>query len=139
MKTRYFILFLLTSLSGFGQSAQLKGVVTSKGEPVPFANVLIDPAVPSDLYPRHFIHALRRPSAYFGAVELFGREALGGEVEDIDSGYDMIRTVDVAEFQGGLGNSCGGAGKSDHAGEYELFHLHFVFCWSLPRKLNQPQ
>ena len=64
----------------------------------PFANVLIDPAVPSDLYPRHFIHALRRPSAYFGAVELFGREALGGEVEDIDSGYDMIRTVDVAEL-----------------------------------------
>jgi hypothetical protein len=66
----------------------------------PFANVLIDPSVPSDLYPRHFIHALRRPSAYFGAVELFGREALEGEAEDVDSGFDMIRTVDDNELPG---------------------------------------
>lgn len=64
----------------------------------PFANVLIDPSVPSDLYPRHFIHALRRPVAYFGAVELFGREALEGEAEDIDSGFDMIRTVEDSEL-----------------------------------------
>lgn len=64
----------------------------------PFANVLIDPSVPSDLYPRHFIHPLRRPSAYFGAVELFGRSALQGEAEDVDSGYDMVRIVDPEEI-----------------------------------------
>jgi hypothetical protein len=63
----------------------------------PFANVLIDPSVPSDLYPRHFIHPLRRPSAYFGAEELFGRSALDGEAEDLESGYDMVRTVHAAE------------------------------------------
>lgn len=64
----------------------------------PFANVLIDPSIPEDIYPRHFIHALRRPDAYFGAVELFGRESLDGEAEDIDSGFDMIRTVDATEL-----------------------------------------
>lgn len=64
----------------------------------PFANVLIDPSTPSDLYPRHFIHPLRRPKAYFGAAELFGRSALEGDAEDVDSGYDMIRIVPPDEI-----------------------------------------
>src|SRR3546814_16275024 len=39
----------------------------------PFANILIDPNEPQDLYPRDFIHPLVKPDAYFGAEELFGR------------------------------------------------------------------
>jgi hypothetical protein len=59
----------------------------------PFANVLIDPSIPDDLYPRHFIHALERPAAYFGATELFGSHALNGEYDEGQEGYDMIRIV----------------------------------------------
>jgi hypothetical protein len=63
----------------------------------PFANILIDPNEPQDLYPRDFIHPLRKAEAYFGAEELFGREALQGEDADIDSGYNMVRIVDAKE------------------------------------------
>lgn len=59
----------------------------------PFANVLISPANIDDLYPRHFIHPMRRPKAYFGAVELFGREALEGDRVDVETGFNMIREV----------------------------------------------
>lgn len=65
----------------------------------PFANVLIDTTVPADLYPRHFIHALRRPDAYFGAQELFGRRALEGDYDEEPGGYDMIRLVPSDEVE----------------------------------------
>ena len=63
----------------------------------PFANILIDPNEPQDLYPRDFIHPLLKPDSYFGAEELFGREALQGEDSDTESGYNMIRIVDQSE------------------------------------------
>lgn len=63
----------------------------------PFANVLINPSETEDLYPRDFIYPLARPAAYFGAVELFGREALDGEDSEKESGYDMIRIVPETE------------------------------------------
>lgn len=66
----------------------------------PFANILIDPNESQDLYPRDFIHPLVKPDAYFGAEELFGREALQGEDTDVDSGYNMIRIVDPNEVTG---------------------------------------
>jgi hypothetical protein len=70
----------------------------------PFANVLIDPRIdpnrPEDLYPRSFIHALRRPDAYFGAERLFGRDALDGEHGGDSDGLDMIRIVPQAELVG---------------------------------------
>jgi hypothetical protein len=66
----------------------------------PFANILIDPNEPQDLYPRDFIHPLMKPDAYFGAEELFGRKALQGEDADIDSGYNMIRIVGHKEISG---------------------------------------
>ncbi len=68
----------------------------------PFANILIDPRIDpnkaEDLYPRTFIHALRRPEAYFGAERLFGRAALEGEYSEAESegggdGLDMIRLI----------------------------------------------
>jgi hypothetical protein len=73
----------------------------------PFANVLIDPRIdpakPEDLYPRTFIHALRRPEAYFGTERLFGRAALDGEHNDTESegprdGLDMIREIPNGEI-----------------------------------------
>ena len=64
----------------------------------PYANVLIDPAYPEDLYPRDFIVALPRPDQYFGAERLFGRDLLDADtVPPADSGLDMIRCINDAE------------------------------------------
>jgi hypothetical protein len=72
----------------------------------PFANVLIDPGVPEDLYPRDFIVSLPRPSHYFGAERLFGRERLWREADGgSDLKLDMVRIVpneDAVYLQPGL-------------------------------------
>lgn len=60
----------------------------------PFANLLIDPAEPGGLYPRDFIVNLPKPEGHFGTEVLFGRESIEGEsAEDVDDGYDMIRSI----------------------------------------------
>ncbi|MER8028505.1 Z1 domain-containing protein [Streptomyces bauhiniae] len=61
----------------------------------PFANLLIDPSA-KDLYPRDFVVNLPKPVGHFGTEVLFGRYALDGEdPEQVDDGYDMIRSVPV--------------------------------------------
>lgn len=66
----------------------------------PFANVLIDPGVPEDLYPRDFIIDLPRPREYVGPETLFGRESL--ELDEagyqLDEGHDLIREVPADEL-----------------------------------------
>jgi len=57
----------------------------------PFANIFMDPDG-SELYPSNFIIDLPRPTEYFGAERLFGREPLS-EDDDPDSGLDMIRKI----------------------------------------------
>lgn len=60
----------------------------------PFANLLIDPAAEEDFYPRDFVVNLPQPTGYHGTEVLFGRELLPGEdPEELDGGFDMIRTV----------------------------------------------
>ena len=60
----------------------------------PFANLLIDPSSPADLYPRHFIVELPRPDDYFGPEKIFGREPLTAEeAEDGLDGLDLVRHV----------------------------------------------
>ncbi|MGY1858077.1 Z1 domain-containing protein [Modestobacter sp. SYSU DS0290] len=60
----------------------------------PFANLLIDPSVDEDFYPRDFIVNLPQPIGYHGTEVLFGRELLDGEdPADLPGGYDMVRTV----------------------------------------------
>lgn len=60
----------------------------------PFANLLIDPSVDEDFYPRDFIVNLPRPQGYHGTEVLFGRELLEGEdAADLPGGYDMVRPV----------------------------------------------
>ncbi|MEU3657018.1 Z1 domain-containing protein [Streptomyces sp. NPDC032161] len=59
----------------------------------PFANLLIDPSS-ENLYPKDFVVNLPKPEGHFGTEVLFGRYALDGDdPEDIDDGYDMIRSV----------------------------------------------
>jgi hypothetical protein len=60
----------------------------------PFANLLIDPSDDEDLYPRDFIVSLPRPAGYFGAEEIFGREALTpDEDEDVTDGLDVVNHI----------------------------------------------
>ena len=66
----------------------------------PFANILIDPTDPQDLYPRHFIVDLPRSAEYVGPETIFGREPLefdpdGGGAEE---GEDMIRPIEDDEL-----------------------------------------
>lgn len=63
----------------------------------PFANLLIDPSNPADLYPRDFIVDLPRPEDYFGPERVFGRERLTQEEGDSIDGLDMIRRIPDAE------------------------------------------
>lgn len=64
----------------------------------PFANVFIDPNLPHDLYPRHFMVDLPRPAGYFGSDRLFGRELLEHDATEPDDGLDMIRRIDSTEL-----------------------------------------
>lgn len=66
----------------------------------PFANVLINPDAPEDLYPRDFIFSIPPSKRYFGSEKLFGREPLSDDdaAADLD-GYDMIREIPVDEEQ----------------------------------------
>ena len=62
----------------------------------PFANILIDPTVPQDLYPRDFIVDLPRPAEHVGPETIFGREPLqhdGPHDEPAGDGLDMVRIV----------------------------------------------
>jgi hypothetical protein len=67
----------------------------------PFANVLIDPSEPQDLYPRDFIVDLPRPDTYIGPEAIFGREPLEFDAEGVDDdGADLIRTIPIDEIDG---------------------------------------
>jgi hypothetical protein len=65
----------------------------------PFANLLVDPSMPSGLYPRDFIVDLPRPSGYLGPETVFGRDPLALEErgEGADDGLDIIRHVPADE------------------------------------------
>lgn len=58
----------------------------------PFANILIDPGDETDLYPENFITVLPRPEGYFGAAQIFGRDAVIGE-DPADVGDRMLDAV----------------------------------------------
>ena len=76
----------------------------------PFANVLINPAVTDDLYPRNFILSLPRPKGYMGAEAIFGRDRVESDPidddEDLDGGdpipldgWDMVRIIPEPEAE----------------------------------------
>ena len=58
----------------------------------PFANLLIDPADNTDLYPRDFVVSLPRSDAYFGPERIFG-SLDAEEDQDSDDGLDLVRVI----------------------------------------------
>ena len=63
----------------------------------PFANVLVNPADASDIYPRSFMYSLPKPETYFGSRELFGQHVSEDEEAEADTAHDMIRIVPTTE------------------------------------------
>lgn len=59
----------------------------------PFANLLIDPSVEQDLYPRDFIVDLPRPDNYFGAERIFGQLEGESSEDSVDDGLDVVRLI----------------------------------------------
>ena len=65
----------------------------------PFANLLIDPLTPADLYPRDFILHLPKPDGYFGPERIFGRDVVQWDHDDQPvAGLDMLRRVPSEEI-----------------------------------------
>jgi hypothetical protein len=59
----------------------------------PFANVLVNPADDTDIYPRTFLYSLPKPATYFGSRELFGQMVSEAEATAGDAPHDMIRII----------------------------------------------
>ena len=74
----------------------------------PFANILINPFRENvkdedeshleDLYPRNFIISLPKPTGYFGAEQIFGRDPIDAE-DEAEDGIDIIRNIDTVELE----------------------------------------
>lgn len=65
----------------------------------PFANVLIDPRSPTDLYPGDFIVSLPKPDSHFGTEQIFGRaRLLQDETDEEFVGIDMLRIIPQEEI-----------------------------------------
>lgn len=58
----------------------------------PFANVFMDPNDEEELYPSDFVLSLPKPSTYFGAERIFGRQLLA-DADEPDPGLDMVRLI----------------------------------------------
>lgn len=70
--------------------SQFKSVSYVGYTATPFANILIDSTIDTDLFPKDFIVALSKPVSYIGAEELFGAQDTEG---NISSGLPLIRTI----------------------------------------------
>lgn len=62
----------------------------------PFANIFIDDADESDLFPQDFIHILKSPDAYIGAKKLFG------DMDSVPEDSSCVREIDEGELESWL-------------------------------------
>ena len=65
----------------------------------PFANILAEAKNPLQIYPKDFIVPLPKSKEYFGAEELFGRDPIDENDQEIPSGRDIVRSVSPAEIR----------------------------------------
>lgn len=63
----------------------------------PFANFLIDGSTEKSLYPRDFIYPLKPGKGYFGAAELFGRDAVDEKDNEISPELRVLREISERE------------------------------------------
>lgn len=60
----------------------------------PFANLLMDGSKEKNLYPRDLVYPIKAGSGYFGAAELFGRDAIDEDDNEIVPKVNVLREVD---------------------------------------------
>jgi hypothetical protein len=63
----------------------------------PFANILSDAKDQTQLFPRDFIYPLKRSSKYFGAEQLFGRDPIDEDDQEVSAGRNIIIPVSKAD------------------------------------------
>lgn len=63
----------------------------------PFANILSDAKDETQLFPRDFIYPLKRSENYFGAEQLFGREPIDEDDQEVSTERDIIIPIDQAD------------------------------------------
>jgi hypothetical protein len=63
----------------------------------PFANILSNAKDESQLFPRDFIYPLKRSDNYFGAEQLFGREPIDEDDQEVSTERDIIIPIDHAD------------------------------------------
>ena len=56
----------------------------------PFANILSDAKDANQLYPRDFIYPMKRSNKYFGAEQLFGRDPIDENDQEVEAGRNII-------------------------------------------------
>jgi len=56
----------------------------------PFANILSDAKDTNQLYPRDFIYPMKRSNKYFGAEQLFGRDPIDENDQEVEAGRNII-------------------------------------------------
>lgn len=76
----------------------------------PFANVLIDPSYPTDLYPKDFMVALDEKPGYFGTRQLFGSDF--SDADQPDDALDVVRIVTDEEANAVIG-AVGGSNPNE--------------------------
>lgn len=69
----------------------------------PFANILSDAKDQTQLFPRDFIYPLKRSEKYFGAEQLFGREPIDEDDQEVAPGRNIIIPIS-AEDRTALGS-----------------------------------
>lgn len=63
----------------------------------PFANILSDAKDEAQLFPRDFIYPLKRADKYFGAEQLFGREPIDEDDQEVATERDIIIPIPKTE------------------------------------------
>jgi hypothetical protein len=66
----------------------------------PFANILSDAKDQTQLFPRDFIYPLKRSDKYFGAEQLFGREPIDEDDQEVSTERDIIIPISQTERDG---------------------------------------
>jgi hypothetical protein len=92
---------IIQLLEGSGTGSAVRKAAYVGYTATPFANLLINPATPEDLYPRDFVVDLEQPDGHWGTEVIFGRERLTNEDDDAETdGWDMVRDVPDEEVGG---------------------------------------
>jgi len=65
----------------------------------PFANLLMDGSKEKNLYPRDLVYPIKPGHGYFGAAELFGRNSIDEEDNEVSPEFNVLREVEQSDVE----------------------------------------